>query len=137
MIVLGGEAEAAQVPGTESHEALAGLELEIDLVADVSLETVDLVGGIRGDAQPRISVRRRPAATEGARHEQQRAGGERKNPSTGPESFTRAATHDAHRPHPLLPDAGCPSTSGSEVSSTILKPSGFQRRTRGSFGGAV
>jgi len=80
---------------------------------------------------------RRPAATEGARREQQRAGGERKNPSAGRAAITREATHEAQRFHPLLPDAGCPSTSGSEVSSTILKPSGFQRRTRGSFGGAV
>src|SRR5204863_7414018 len=123
-------------PATTPHTAPAGLNPQSVLVPDIACEAVSLIGGIPPKPQPRARVRR-PAATEGTRHEQQRAGGERKNPSAGRDAITREATHEAQRFHPLLPDAGCPSTSGSEVSSTILKPSGFQRRTRGSFGGAV
>ena len=54
MIVLRGEGQALEIAGTQAHEGLTGLELEIDLEAHVALQAVDLVRRIDERADARI-----------------------------------------------------------------------------------
>ena len=83
MIVLGSEAEALDIPGTEPHKALPGLELQIDLITGVSLESIDLIRGVDGHPHPHIpGAGRGRAVAQCGRRQQQRAGGECENPDT-------------------------------------------------------
>ena len=42
MILLTNERQAFHIPRAQAHEGLAGLKLEIDLIADKSMQLVDL-----------------------------------------------------------------------------------------------
>jgi hypothetical protein len=46
MIILRRESQTIEVARAESYECFTAFELEIDLIADVALEPVHLVGGI-------------------------------------------------------------------------------------------
>ena len=65
VIVLRGEGEALDIPGAEPDEALAGLELQIDLEADVALQPIDLIRRVHRGADARIAAIRRCCAQGG------------------------------------------------------------------------
>jgi len=68
---------------------------------------------------------------------EQREGRRGRYKSAAPREFTRSAAHRSDPANAASEVArGVVSTSGSDPSSTILKPSGFQRRVFGSFEGA-
>ena len=48
MIVLRHEGDALDVTGAKTHEGLAGLELQIRLIADEARQSVDLIRAVGG-----------------------------------------------------------------------------------------
>src|SRR5258708_7289276 len=122
MIFLAEERQALHVAGPEPHERLAGLELQIDLVAHESAQRVNLCAVVSGNANTRIDAapRRYRLCPCAAAQEQ------RRQCSRQTKAADRAERVRAHR-------AASPRTSGSVRKSMILNPSGFQRRVFGSF----
>src|SRR5258706_6963474 len=121
MIFLADEGQALHVAGPEPYERLAGLELQIDLVAHESAQPVNLRAVVSRGANTRIDAApcwRRLCPCAADQEERRQC------------SQTRA-THRANRRRAHR--AASPRTSGSVRKSMILNPSGFQRRVFGSF----
>src|SRR5258708_1381391 len=123
MIFLAEERQALHVAGPEPHERLAGLELQIDLVAHESAQPINLCAVVGGGANTRIDAatcwcRLCPCASGQEEERRQR--------TRQTKAARRAERVRAHR-------AASPRTSGSVRKSMILNPSGFQRRVFGSF----
>src|SRR5262249_8310974 len=129
VIILGNKGDTLDVSGSDSHEELTRLELQIDLVTHIAAQAVYL-----------ITVVDRCADT---------AVGDTSQRNDFSLCRASARDHDSdtcHQPSAhwddptsvevLPPEGGAVSTSGSRPSSTILKPSGFQRRVLGSREGA-
>src|SRR5579872_5796732 len=123
MIVLGHEGHALQVPGTQSRESLTRLELQVDLVADEAVQSVDL-RAIVGD-EPNPTIHQPPrwqylgaSCSEGQNRQQGRR--KRHRPSSVHHIY---ATHGAAL---SFAEPGSGNTSGSVPISSTLKPSGFQ-----------
>ena len=130
MIALGAEGKGLHIAGAQAHEALPRLELKIDLISAVAAQAIDLIRRVhdRADAgSSQASVARLFSLAKtlpGAAMPQRDRG---LSHAWIPSAVSRT----------LSGAGGAASTSGSDVNSMTLKPSGFQRRNRGSFEGCA
>ena len=62
VVLLRGEGQALEVACSKAKEALAGLELQIDLIANITLKAIDHVRAVLLHAKPSVRrITRKPA----------------------------------------------------------------------------
>src|ERR1700677_441534 len=96
MIVLTDEGQSFQIARAQARESLSGLELQIDLIAHVAAQPVDLLGVVdRGPYAAVYAALHRHCFGEGCAETQQRAESGRRRPQS-PRNAARSSptVHD-------------------------------------------
>ena len=114
-----------QIARSQADEGFAGLKLQVNLIADEAVQSIDFVAVVGGGSNSGIN---RALRGKGFR------------PSGGlPHRHRKAKRADTQHlishacAHRVSLTVFSPATSGSERKSKILKPKGFQRRVFGSL----
>lgn len=130
--------EPSEIPAADRLEGLIRLELKINVKAHEPVEAIHLIGAVGRRADPAVGepchgnrLRVRQNACEQGK--QRRYARNRSTAHGAPPEVSRSRAGGAA----AVGAAASPPTSGSGRKSTILKPSGFQRRTDGSLEGAA